>query len=508
VASYLTGLAPDRHGVTSDLLTPLPETIPTLAEVLTGAGYTAAAFPDSSILGSMSGLQRGFSVVDHPAELPMSAGKWIAIPKPSEELAGNYATWLESLPADAPYFAWLHFSTPAIATLFAVETAADLEKMKGKAKRRAAMEQSADRLPVALTHLDAAVGKIRETLAGGERGGSTLVLLAGTFGDTSGGETDPPGPGFSVADAAVRVPVVALGSVDDWRPAAEPVWSLDVPATIARAAGVTLEERAEGVPLQETPARDRIQFSFAWAGRDQLGITASRVAWSDGETAMQGPGAETAAGGRLSEALAARGDPRAPGVPLEIIRPWLESKEFDLKPVAESGRTIDPALARDAARALWQARRHLRLGQNYRSREIYERLVEMDPANLLGLVEHGQFYVGSGSSQAESLTRALELYPENPEAIHWYAHAIWKDALPDSAMLMEMILPHKQHDADVLYDLACIRSLDGFLDESADFLRRAIGAGYRQWDHMETDPDLRELRQTDLYSEVMQEFGR
>ena len=45
VTTYLTGLAPDRHGVTDDLTTSLSNQIPTLATLLSERGYATAAFP-------------------------------------------------------------------------------------------------------------------------------------------------------------------------------------------------------------------------------------------------------------------------------------------------------------------------------------------------------------------------------------------------------------------------------------------------------------------------------
>ena len=507
LATYLTGLAPDRHGVRGDLSSPLPAEIPTLAERLAAAGYATAAFPDSSLLGATSGLLRGFEVVDHPPLLPLNAGRSVPLAKPSAEIAANYRTWIESLPAEKPHFAWLHFSTPAVATLFVEQVDAELDRLKSKAKRRKTVEESVFRLPNALAAIDSAIGSIQETL--GTRGGgrANLVLLAGTFGDTSGGQTDPPGPGFSVAEAALQVPVVIVGAPEGWRKGEAAVWSPDIPATIASAAGVALGEQAEGVPLQQEAGANRALFSFAWAGRDQIGIRSSRLAWSAGETAYRGPLGDRHRDTALGESLAARAEPPAPRVPVEVIAPWLESKGFALRPVPEAGRVADPQIVRRATRLLWQTRWYLNLRQNFRALEAYKELVEIDPDNMLGLVEYGQTFAGDVGDES-ALKVALELYPDNPEAIHWYAHSIWKDALPDAAMLIEMIRPVREHDGDVLYDLACVRSLDGFLDESAEFLRRAIDAGYRRWDHMETDPDLRELRQTGLFSEVMQEYGR
>ena len=96
----------------------------------------------------------------------------------------------------------------------------------------------------------------------------------------------------------------------------------------------------------------------------------------------------------------------------------------------------------------------------------------------------------------------------NPEILHWYAHTVWSDNWQASAEILEMILPYRPHDGDLLYDLACARSLSNDLAASEEFLKAAIEADYRDWDHMASDPDLRNLRASRRFAKVMQAYGR
>jgi arylsulfatase A-like enzyme len=62
-ASLFTGLYPEEHGAgRADPHDPLPAGIPTLAEILRGAGYRTLAFTAGGVMSRRSGLDRGFEV--------------------------------------------------------------------------------------------------------------------------------------------------------------------------------------------------------------------------------------------------------------------------------------------------------------------------------------------------------------------------------------------------------------------------------------------------------------
>jgi arylsulfatase A-like enzyme/Flp pilus assembly protein TadD len=63
-ANLLTGLYPFQHGVRDNAGFRLPDTVPTLATLLAGAGYATAAFVGAYPLDSRFGLARGFEVYD------------------------------------------------------------------------------------------------------------------------------------------------------------------------------------------------------------------------------------------------------------------------------------------------------------------------------------------------------------------------------------------------------------------------------------------------------------
>ena len=63
-ASILTAVSPPVHGLRANGLFRLGANLPTLAEVLKGAGYRTGAFVGSFVLDARFGLNRGFDVYD------------------------------------------------------------------------------------------------------------------------------------------------------------------------------------------------------------------------------------------------------------------------------------------------------------------------------------------------------------------------------------------------------------------------------------------------------------
>ena len=114
-ASLLTGLYPPRHGVRNNSTHYLPEEFPTLAELLSEAGYRTAAFVSTVILERRYGLDQGFEVYDD--DIRSSAAhseRRMTVERPASETADRALRWLDALDGDEPYFLWIHFYDPHI----------------------------------------------------------------------------------------------------------------------------------------------------------------------------------------------------------------------------------------------------------------------------------------------------------------------------------------------------------------------------------------------------------
>ena len=518
-ATYLTGVAPDRHRVRDDLFSVLADDRPTLATAFSDAGYHTAAFPDSSFLGADSGLLRGFDLVADPPVAVIDASRWHPSIRLPEEVAADFSSWLDTLSEDDRYFAWVHLSGPLVVQLWELSTEEGLsEQMKQKQARR---KKDPGETPPGIEELDAAISSILARLE--QRGDleRALIVVAGTQADATGGTDDLAGPGFSVGSSAIQVPVILGWSrAGEIRPRDQAVWAPDVPATLAHAGGFDLADDSEGISLLDTVPADRTILAWAWASLDQMGWRAQRTARSGEFVRVEGleertrhildpeievPEAEAA---RLVEALGARAEPAAPAVPLDRVRPVLEARGLTLTPVPSEGRTFgDAARRRDVSRKLLAARGMIRNPIARQIGPLFEEARVLDVDNPGVLLDQGQMVTSRNPTRAARLLgHGLELYPTNPELLHWYAHAVWGESWQDAEEIIELILPYKPQDGDVLYDLACTRALAGNLDESEKLLRRAIDSGFRRFDHMESDPDMRNLRQSGQLSRVLMDY--
>ena len=97
--SMLTGLYPAGHGVHENAR-PLAESHALLAEKLTTAGYSTAAFVSAFALAKRFGLARGFDVYDEP-ELPE---------RNAEETTNRALAYLDSVSGRT--FLWVHYYDP------------------------------------------------------------------------------------------------------------------------------------------------------------------------------------------------------------------------------------------------------------------------------------------------------------------------------------------------------------------------------------------------------------
>ena len=57
-------------------------------------------------------------------------------------------------------------------------------------------------------------------------------------------------------------------------------------------------------------------------------------------------------------------------------------------------------------------------------------------------------------------------------------------------------------EPEVLYDLACARSVQGDAKGALAYLERAVQAGFRSWSYVERDPDLNTLRADISYGQI------
>jgi arylsulfatase A-like enzyme/Tfp pilus assembly protein PilF len=112
-SSILTGLYPPGHGVRENVGYTLDESIPTLAEVLTDAGWDTAGFISAFVLDRRWGIARGFEHYLDDFDLKdFETPNLGSVQRPGDETIAEAVRWLDERPSSAPFFLWLHLYDP------------------------------------------------------------------------------------------------------------------------------------------------------------------------------------------------------------------------------------------------------------------------------------------------------------------------------------------------------------------------------------------------------------
>jgi arylsulfatase A-like enzyme len=107
VASILTGISPDTHGV-NGVEDALPRAVPTLGELLGKAGYATSAFVTNGNVGRDFGFDRGFDdFVSLPEDLASPE-----VHQSSARLHEVALAWLREQPPGEPFLLYLHATDP------------------------------------------------------------------------------------------------------------------------------------------------------------------------------------------------------------------------------------------------------------------------------------------------------------------------------------------------------------------------------------------------------------
>lgn len=104
-ATLLTARYPREHGVMSNG-DPLPPGRLTLPEVLRQAGYQTGGFVSAALFRAPSGVQRGFDRFDCPQGKRQQ--------RRAAAVISQVVSWVEGVPRDRPFFAWVHLFDPHV----------------------------------------------------------------------------------------------------------------------------------------------------------------------------------------------------------------------------------------------------------------------------------------------------------------------------------------------------------------------------------------------------------
>lgn len=511
-ASVLTGQAPDRLGVEDNANTPLRAAAPTLAGLLSARGFDTAAFVSNPLLGFGSGLEQGFGLVDAPADFVFGPARRFPPVRSPEEIGDNLISWVGSLSGDTSFFAWAHL--------------AGFEPPQPRGPRGKPVEPK-----TSPGRVRQAVSKIAERLAEAAKGREVLLVVAGVSGrlDPDSGEAS----GYFLVPEVLEVPffVVRLpekpqGEAD---PAA-PVWLPDIAALVSKEAGLdqSFPDGAWPPPPERLGPHPRRAWTwlgareFGWpaewavVGRDLLLVKeagASEPLRISRRERKAAPGAAPPELASVLDERPCRGeDPfrTLPALP-DSLRDALSKAGIEI-PSPQAPKPARTREERMAAIPLVQKARRLALeGAPRQAKRAYDELLRADPDNAGASLEAGEILALYRMARLArpALEKAISARPGWSDAWHWFGHLAFVEKDMDKAegylRLADFLTPGH---GDVLYDLACAASLRGDLASAEDYLRRAWQAGMRLVSHIQSDPDLRNLREDPRFARFMQEVVR
>jgi len=230
--NILSGLYPFKNDVrVNDQL--VPDTYPTLAEILKNNRYSTSAFIGAFILDSRFGLNRGFDLYDDD----MSQGITLPMGNPKERRAevvnSAFLKWLEENPKE-PFFAFVHFFDPHNPYI-------PPERFKDKFEHPYDAE---------IAYTDSAVGKLLNALEEMELTENTLIILLSDHGEGLE-EHGEPYHGDFIYEQTLQVPLIfhCPGLIPAGRQIEEPVSLSDIVPTILDMLGIAIPDECDGRSL-------------------------------------------------------------------------------------------------------------------------------------------------------------------------------------------------------------------------------------------------------------------
>lgn len=241
--SMLTGLYPPRHTVRDNSLSAVPQGAVTVAERARAAGIATGAFVSAKVLDRAFGLDQGFEHYSQPPRENDVVGSTGFSSRPAAATVAEAERWLRAVPAERPFFAWVHLFDP---------------HQPWSAEERF-MRAAGHPYLAEVAATDEAVGKLVTALRELGRLDSTTVLVVGDHGEGLG-EHGEDSHAYFVFDSTLRVPFL-LRRHDRAR-AGEVVEGIvsvvDAAPTMCEALGIATPPDPDGISLwSASPAPDR-----------------------------------------------------------------------------------------------------------------------------------------------------------------------------------------------------------------------------------------------------------
>ena len=192
-SSILTGLYPPGHGVRENVGYVLDDGVPTLAEVLSDAGWSTAGFVSAFVLDNRWGIGRGFDHYFDDFDLAdFDTPNLGSVQRSGDVTIAEAVRWLDGRSEDTPFFLWLHLYDPH-------DPYDPPEPYKSMHPNRPYDGEVA--------YTDSLIGEFRQALEERALLESSLVILTADHGEGLGDHGEGQ-HGFFLYDTTVHVPLI------------------------------------------------------------------------------------------------------------------------------------------------------------------------------------------------------------------------------------------------------------------------------------------------------------
>jgi arylsulfatase A-like enzyme len=256
LCAMMTSRFPRSTGVTRNGIR-LPHDVPTVAELLSAAGYETMCVTSNWTLKSrLSGLDRGFEKYDDE----FRKKRWVMLKdeRDAGEVTDLAVAQLAAHTAGRPFFAWFHYSDPhapyRLHESFQVSVEADYEGDPG-AKEKVRYDSE-------IAYADAEIQRLIEVLPAE----NTVIVFIGDHGESLR-EHGYLGHGRRVYQSGLRIPFFIHGpGVAPGRNNA-PARGIDLAPTLLGLAGLEAGPGMQGATLTRAlPAADRVRVVETYGG--------------------------------------------------------------------------------------------------------------------------------------------------------------------------------------------------------------------------------------------------
>ncbi len=253
--SILSGLDPTRHRV-HDNGASVPDSIETIAQRLSKAGYRTAAFVAAFVLDSTFGLDRGFDHYDDEIEFTANPLEGQVPQRSGDVVTDRAIEWLHEA-EDHPFFVWIHYY--------------DAHSPR---EPKAPFDRMPDKYAAEIAYADAQLARVLDVVA--RLSGETLIVVIGDHGESLG-DHDEATHGIVAYDSTLHVPLIISGpGFARGARVSRLVGTQDVAPTILAAIGETFDHEVDGVALQHADVSEvdeRVSYfesrgpsiSYGWA---------------------------------------------------------------------------------------------------------------------------------------------------------------------------------------------------------------------------------------------------